>query len=137
MQLAKAACRKLSPLPPTSNGTADTFAYLKKGRSRTNADTLFIRCGASFCAFESHVAVSHIVDKALRRAGVVCPSRGAAHLLRHSFATSMLGQGASLQDIATILRHRSLETTQIYAKVDIRGASDLDRNLLGFAESTR
>lgn len=51
-----------------------------------------------------------IVDGALRRASVVRPSQGAAHLLR---------QGASLQDIAAILRHRSIETTQIYAKVDI------------------
>jgi integrase/recombinase XerD len=34
-------------------------------------------------------------------------------------ATSLLRQGASLEDIAPILRHRSLETTLIYAKVDI------------------
>jgi site-specific recombinase XerD len=61
-----------------------------------------------------------IVDRALRRAGVVRPSRGAAHLLRHSVATSMLRQGASLEDIAPILRHCSVETTQIYAKVDIK-----------------
>jgi site-specific recombinase XerD len=60
-----------------------------------------------------------IVDQALRRAGVVRPSRGAAHLLRHSVATSMLREGASLEDIAGILRHSSIQTTQIYAKVDI------------------
>lgn len=55
----------------------------------------------------------------MKRAGVSCQARGAAHLLRHSVATSMLKQGASLQDIATILRHQSIETTQIYAKVDV------------------
>ena len=55
----------------------------------------------------------------MRRAGVTCPSRGAAHVLRHSVATSMLRHGASLHDIAAVLRHRSIETTQIYAKVDI------------------
>ena len=53
------------------------------------------------------------------QAAVTRPSRGAAHLLRHSVATSLLRQGASLQDIASLLRHRSIETTQIYAKVDI------------------
>ena len=47
------------------------------------------------------------------------PGRGAAHLLRHSLATSMLRHGASLQEVAAILRHRSIETTQIYAKVDV------------------
>jgi site-specific recombinase XerD len=40
-------------------------------------------------------------------------------VLRHSAATTMLRQGATLQDISTILRHRSIETTLIYAKVDI------------------
>jgi len=60
-----------------------------------------------------------IVDLALRRARVLRPNRGAAHLLRHSVATSMLREGASLEDIGSILRHSSIETTQIYAKVDI------------------
>jgi len=53
------------------------------------------------------------------------PSRGAAHLLRHSLATSMLGEGASLQDISVLLRHSSVETTQIYAKVDIAGLQQI------------
>ncbi|MBI3324586.1 MAG: tyrosine-type recombinase/integrase, partial [Candidatus Omnitrophica bacterium] len=47
------------------------------------------------------------------------PAEGPAHLLRHSVATSMLREGASLQDIAALLRHRSIQTTQIYAKVDV------------------
>jgi site-specific recombinase XerD len=111
--------RRHTRLPLTEEVGQSIVAYLKKGRPRTNADTLFIRSLAPVCAFGSSCAVTKIVDKAFRRAGVVRPSRGAAHLLRHSFATSMLRQGASLQDIASILRHRSLETTQIYAKVDI------------------
>jgi site-specific recombinase XerD len=110
--------RRHTRLPLTQEVGAAIVTYLKKGRPRTNTDTLFVRCLAPFCAFSSS-AVSHIVDKAFRRAGVARPSRGAAHLLRHSLATSMLRQGASLEDIAPILRHRSIETTQIYAKVDI------------------
>jgi hypothetical protein len=62
---------------------------------------------------------SAIVDRALHRAGITRPSRGAAHLLRHSVATAMLRHGASLHDVAALLRHRSIETTQIYAKVDV------------------
>src|SRR5260370_7136594 len=65
------------------------------------------------------VAVTMIVDKAFRRTGVARPSPGAAHLLRHSLATALLWKGSSLEDIAAILRHCSMETTQIYAKVDI------------------
>src|SRR5262249_20992750 len=86
---------------------------------QTATDTVFVSCRAPFRSFSSHCAVSDVVDRALRRAGVTRPSRGAAHLLRHSLATSMLREGGSLQDIAAVLRHRSIETTQIYAKVDV------------------
>jgi integrase/recombinase XerD len=111
--------RRSTRLPLTQEIGQAIVTYLQEGRPRTNADTLFVRCRAPFRALGSHCAVSVIVDRALRRAKVMRPSRGAAHLLRHSLATSMLRQGASLQDIAAVLRHRSVETTQIYAKVDI------------------
>ena len=110
--------RRPTRLPLTQEVGQAIVSYLKKGRPRTNADTVFIHCRAPYHAFGSG-AVSAIVDRAFRRAGVVRPGRGAAHLLRHSFATSLLRQGASLEDIAPILRHRSVETTQLYAKVDI------------------
>jgi site-specific recombinase XerD len=94
-------------------------AYLQAGRPRAATAAVFVRCRAPFDAFRSHSAVSVIVDRALRRAGVTRPSRGAPHLLRHSVATAMLRHGASLQDGAVLLRHRSIETTQIYAKVGL------------------
>lgn len=106
-------------LPLTQEVGNAVVAYLQNGRPRTDTDTLFIRSRAPFRAFASHCAISVIVAKAMRRSGVTCPSRGSAHVLRHSVATSMLRQGASRQEIAAILRHRSIETTQIYAKVDV------------------
>jgi len=111
--------RRQARLPLSQEVGQAVVDYLQDGRPRTNADALFVRCRAPFRAFASHSTVSVIVNGALRRARVVRPSRGAAHLLRHSVATSMLRQGAPLQDIAALLRHRSVETTQIYAKVDI------------------
>jgi integrase/recombinase XerD len=105
---------------PLTQEVGDTLvAYLQFGRPKTESDRMFICCRAPFRPFASHAAVSVIVEKAMRRAGVTPPGRGAAHLLRHSVATSLLRQGASLQDIATTLRHRSIQTTQIYAKVDV------------------
>jgi len=106
-------------LPLTEEVGWALAAYLQDGRSRTDTDAFFVRSRAPFRAFASHSAVSVIVTRAMRRAGVACQGRGAAHVLRHSAATSMLRQGASLQDIADVLRHRSIETTQIYAKVDV------------------
>jgi site-specific recombinase XerD len=111
--------RRQTRLPLTQEVGDALVAYLQNGRPSTDTDVLFIRSRAPFRAFASHCAVSVIVAQAMRRASVTCQSRGAAHVLRHSAATSMLQQGASLQDIADILRHRSIETTQIYAKVDV------------------
>lgn len=107
-----------SRLPLTQEVGYAIVDYLQGDRPQTDTDVLFIRSRAPFCAFASHCAISVIVAQAMRRAGVACRGRGAAHVLRHSAATSMLRQGASLQDIAAMLRHRSIETTEIYAKVD-------------------
>jgi site-specific recombinase XerD len=99
--------------------------YLKNGRPPLDTDVVFVRLRAPLRAFASHTAISVIVAKAMRRAGVTCQSQGAAHVLRHSVATSMLRHGATLQEIADILRHRSIETTQIYAKVDMTALQEI------------
>jgi site-specific recombinase XerD len=56
---------------------------------------------------------------AYARAGLSKPWPG-SHALRHSFASRLLDAGASLKDIADTLRHRSLNTTTIYTKVDLK-----------------
>jgi site-specific recombinase XerD len=92
--------------------------YISQARHPADTDALFIRSRAPMRPFQNQNAVSAIVGRAMRRAGVSSPSRGAAHVLRHSAATSMLRHGASLQEIGVILRHRSIAATEIYAKVD-------------------
>ena len=62
-------------------------------------------------------AVGHIVRRALAQAGVRRSGRGAAHLFRHGLATKMIRHGASMAEIAEVLRHRSQTTTAIYAQV--------------------
>ena len=62
--------------------------------------------------------VGSIVRYALERAKVDAPHRG-SHQFRHALAAHMLRQGASLPEIGQVLRHRSPQTTSIYAKVDL------------------
>jgi site-specific recombinase XerD len=111
--------RRETRLPLTRELGDALVTYLRRGRPLTDTDVVFVRSRAPFRPFRSHCAVSVIVDRAFARASVTRPSRGAAHLLRHSVATSMLRHGASLQDVASLLRHRSVTTTEIYAKVDV------------------
>lgn len=110
--------RRQTKFPLTQEVGQAIINYLQNGRPSTGTTALFVGTRAPFRAFANHCAISVIVAKAMRRAGVKCPSGGAAHVLRHSVATSMLREGTSLQDIAVILGHRSITTTQIYAKVD-------------------
>ena len=89
-------------------------------RPAVQSDHLFLRVVTPVGPFaKNSTAVSDIVESAVRRAGVRAPSHG-AHLLRHSAATALLAEGASLESLAVLLRHRSLDTTAHYAKVDLK-----------------
>lgn len=92
--------------------------YLHRDRPRCACRRLFLGHRAPIGGLQSATAISKLVRRALAKAGVLS-SRTGAHLLRHSLATEMLRQGASLAEIGEVLRHRSPDTTAIYAKVDL------------------
>jgi integrase/recombinase XerD len=110
--------QRVDRLPLPADVGAALVDYLRHVRPDCASRNVFIRSRAPQRALLGPSAVSCIVRRALRRAGIDAPTKG-AHLLRHSLATQMLGGGASLGEIAEILRHRSLQTTTIHAKVDI------------------
>jgi site-specific recombinase XerD len=92
--------------------------YLEKARPRSECRRVFIRSIAPRQGFITSSTVRHVVERALLRANLHPKHRG-AHLLRHSLATNMLRQGASLLQIGQVLRHRQLQTTEVYARVDL------------------
>lgn len=87
--------------------------YLQNGRPGCSTRSVFVRTAAPRVGFASHTAISSIVRRALARAQIRSPHKG-AHLLRHSLATQLLQQGATLAEIGEILRHRHHNTTVIY-----------------------
>jgi integrase/recombinase XerD len=105
------------PLPQDAGDAL--LDYLSRGRPSADEDRVFLRSSAPYRPFKGSSVISCIVRYALKRAGIVgAPSRG-ANLLRHSAATSMLRAGATLDAVGTVLRHRSIDTTAHYAKVDV------------------
>jgi site-specific recombinase XerD len=92
--------------------------YLERRTKAAATDRVFVRNIAPFRSCISNDCVSGVVERALRRAGIVAPVKG-AHLLRHTAATQMLRHGVPLDQIGLVLRHRGIDTTARYAKVDV------------------
>jgi integrase len=101
------------PLPmETGQALAD---YLQHERPRTNNPAIFIRCRGEFDQPISSTAIQKVIKRAGRRIGLMHFS---AHALRHTLACRLVENGSSLKEVADVLRHRSLNTTLIYAKLD-------------------
>ena len=116
----KGSRQDVLPLP-VDVGEA-VVSYLRR-RPRCESRALFLRMTAPLQGLAPHT-VSWIVREACTRAG---RPRVSAHRLRHTAATEMLRQGASLAEIGQVLRHREQKTTAIYAKVDRRALRALAR----------
>lgn len=110
-------------LPLTQEVGDAVLEYLRKGRPPVPGTRLFVRMQAPWMPLHAS-AVSAIVARAIARAGVDASFHG-AHVLRHSAATEMLRQGATLQQVGVVLRHRYLDTTAHYAKVDVQRLRDI------------
>ena len=105
-------------LPLPADVGAAIAMYLRRGHPRSPSRRVFLRAHAPNGGFAGPSAIACVVRHALARAGVNAPTKG-AHQFRHALATQMLRHGASLTEIGEVLRHRSPQTTTIYAKVDL------------------
>ncbi len=120
----KGQFRDRLPLPQ-SVGEA-LAVYLKNDRPKCSTRRVFVRTRAPYRGLKGPSTVSTIVRRTLEKSGLKTPSKG-AHLLRHSLATNMLRNGASMTEIGELLRHRSPNSTEIYVKVDIEGLRSIVR----------
>jgi integrase/recombinase XerD len=101
--------------------------YIRKGRAG-NSRTLFVSAKTPHPPFKNAQILNTLLCDAFERTGLKPPQKYVgSHLLRHSLATDMLRQGASLDEIGDVLRHRSRMTTTIYAKYDIAALCSIAR----------
>jgi site-specific recombinase XerD len=115
LRIAQGKSRRsdLLPLPvETGRAIAD---YLRAERPTTTNRAVFVRHVAPYDEPIRASSVQRAVREAYRRCGW---TRTRVHTLRHSVASRLLRQGQPLKEIADLLRHRSLDTSAIYAKVD-------------------
>ena len=104
-------------LPLPADVGAAVAAYLQRGRPPCASRCLFLRLRAPWGGLGNATSISTLVARRLAHAGVQAPHTG-AHVFRHTLAAELLRHGASLVEIGALLRHRSPNTTALYAKVD-------------------
>lgn len=109
----KSLRQDILPLPmETGQALAD---YLQHERPTTSNPAIFVRCLAPTEQPISPFAIHNVIRRAYHRIGLAhCGS----HALRHTLACRLVEHGSSLKEVADVLRHRSLNTTLIYAKLD-------------------
>jgi integrase/recombinase XerD len=117
LTLAPGKTRRASQLPLHPKLARALADYLRHGRPPTRSRVIFVHHRAPHGAPLGPSGVRCAVRAAYRRAGLDARWTG-THVLRHTAATRMLRAGVSLKEIADVLRHRSLDTSAIYAKVD-------------------
>jgi site-specific recombinase XerD len=93
-------------------------AYVHNGRPQSASRQVFVHSRAPFRSL-TRAAVGAIVRQAFTRAGILVPPGSASHIFRHTVASQMVNHGASFKDVADVLGHQSIETTGIYAKLDL------------------
>jgi len=121
---AKATRQRSLPLAPE---VAEAICkYLQNGRPKARSRAVFLRHRAPIGPLSSK-QVSTIVRKYILQAGIKNPPALGSHVLRHSMATCLVNHGVPMKQISDILGHRSLESTYIYTKVDVRSLSDVSR----------
>jgi integrase/recombinase XerD len=104
-------------VPVGRKACAALAAYLERERPqlvrpRTGSEVFLSVRGARLTT----VRIWQIVKAVARRSGL--EANVYPHLLRHSFATHLLGNGADLRIIQEMLGHADISTTQVYTHVD-------------------
>jgi site-specific recombinase XerD len=117
VRLPRTKSRRAQALPLLRGVGQALVAYLKSGRPESPTDRIFVRHYFPVGGPLQSTDVTNTVRRAMRRAGLRLPSIG-AHALRHTIASRLVRAGVGMKDIADVMRHRDIDTTRIYAKVD-------------------
>ena len=116
IQLSHIKSRREEQLPlPDITGRA-IVDYLRNGRPTTTSRTIYVFHRAPLGKGVANTTVHDAICRAFSHADL--PWTG-THILRHTVATKMVQSGVTLKEVADVLRHRSINTTQIYTKVNL------------------
>lgn len=104
---------------PMTRGLAGAIrSYLRRGRPECESSALFVKHRAPLGGPLKAIGIRSMVVRRAADAGLTEEIRG-THVIRRSVATTLINAGAPMKEIADLLGHRSIDTTTVYAKVDL------------------
>ena len=122
LRLIKNKSRREEKLPIPDTTVKALVNYLRYGRPKTNSRAVFVYHRAPLGKAVQNTTVRGAIRRAYSR--IDLPWTG-THILRNTFASRLLEGGASLKEIADVLRHRSINTTKSYTKIDLPNLSQV------------
>ncbi|MHB1948321.1 MAG: site-specific integrase [Gammaproteobacteria bacterium] len=117
LYIPRGKTRQSYVLPMTQLLIKSLIDYLSYGRPKTSSREIFVYHRAPVGKGIIPKVVTEVARRAFVRAGLN-PKISGAHVLRRTFATNLLQNGVTIKEIADLLRHRSIDITSIYTKVD-------------------
>ena len=128
--------RQARRLPLTQEVGQALVAYIQGNRPQRDHRQVFLQCRPPFHPLTRR-AVWWVVRRAFQRVGLASRPRTGSHIFRHTAASQMLNHGASFKEVADVLGHGSLQTTGIYAKLDLDILAAVALPWLGGAQCTQ
>lgn len=118
LRLCRPKQRERVELPMTRGLTNAIRSYLRRGRPACESPALFVKHRAPLGGPLKAIGIRSMVLRRAADAGLADQVHG-THVIRRSVATTLINAGAPMKEIADLLGHRSIDTTSIYAKVDL------------------
>ncbi len=116
--------QRLNRFPLPKDVGAAIVEYIKTARPHSLCRHLFLSSRPPIRELTNSASISSMVRRTIMQTSLRPPYCG-AHVFRHSLGTQVLRSGASLREVGHLLRHRGMNTTAIYAKVDFKGLSQV------------
>lgn len=120
LKRTKSRRQDVLPLPQTTGKALE--GYIRYERPATRNRAVFVRHLAPHDRPLGIDGIRVVLRRALRRAGI---PHASAHALRHTLACRLVGGGSPIKEVADVLRHRSLNTSLIYAKLNVGALSEV------------
>lgn len=116
LHLSKTKSLRQETLPISEEMGHALVAYIRDARPRTRSRSVFVHHRAPRGQAVQKTTVRGVVRRAFTRAGL--PWSG-THILRSTAASRLLEGGASVKEVADVLRHRSINTTKTYTRINL------------------